>query len=466
VTPASEDMTIEIYPAAILQPLPVPERTEMGADGLRRIRNVSRPALEIFRAEQANPSGSAVIVLPGGGFAMLAYDSEGTLVAKRLAQEGITAFVLKYRTKATAEDPAAFKAELQAMMYEARLAAAATGGRTPQDEAEIRALEDAAQALRVVRSRAVEWGLNDVRIGVLGFSAGAAVATGLAIGEAATRPNFVGILYGPVRGPVPPDAPPAFIAAAADDPLLGEAAEPLFDAWKAVHRPAELHIYQRGGHAFGLVAQGSSSDRWIEQFLYWLDANGLRARQGSVPAVIGSARESGRQRALGNREMAMNSGYGHYVLKETLISALVSGTLSAVAAWLVFGGQREVGIWGQPGLAFDFIPQTFIASLLSVIIPSLITRVRSRSGALQAVTNGSWLPRNLLLRAVLIAAVLTLLLGGGAIAMVAAYKLPVPIGAVYAIKIAYGALVALVATPVALFSYTPSRRVACCRRGA
>ena len=89
------------------------------------------------------------------------------------------------------------------------------------------------------------------------------------------RPDFVGVIYGASRRLPPADAPPAFFAVAADDPLLGDATAPMFAAWKAVHRPAELHVYERGGHGFGMMRNGFTSDHWIDEFYGWMDMRGM-----------------------------------------------------------------------------------------------------------------------------------------------------------------------------------------------
>lgn len=269
---------IPLYAVGALKPLPVPERTDaVPPTGLRVIRNVSAPTLEVFPPAPGKANGAAVIVAPGGGFMMLSYDSEGTLVAKRLAAEGVTAFVLKYRVAQTPEDPIAFLAEMRSLLtaVAAKSAAQMRIGELPRFPTEDLAVADAQQAVRLVRRRAAEWGIDPARIGLVGFSAGAITATDVAIGDQSARPDFVGIIYGAVRGPVPADAAPAFIAAAADDPLLKAAPEPLFNAWKAAGRPAELHIFERGGHGFGLTPQGSSSDHWLNEFLWWMQARGL-----------------------------------------------------------------------------------------------------------------------------------------------------------------------------------------------
>jgi acetyl esterase/lipase len=111
---------------------------------------------------------------------------------------------------------------------------------------------------------------------MLGFSAGGILTANLATAaDPASRPDFVGVIYGALRNPVPKDAPAAFIATAVDDPLLAKAAQPMFDAWRAANRPAELHLYERGGHGFGLVPKGSSSDHWFEEFVWWMEGRGL-----------------------------------------------------------------------------------------------------------------------------------------------------------------------------------------------
>lgn len=251
-----------------------PERTDV-RDGLRVIRNVSDPTLTAFLPDPAKATGTAVIVAPGGAFMLLSYDSEGALVARRLAEHGVAAFLLKYRLEPTPNDPAAFAVVLMRRLSGARNADAASGGTSPFTT-EDQATADGAEALRLVRRRAAEWKVDPHRVGFLGFSAGAIMTTNLATAdERASRPDFVGVIYGALRGPVPADAPPAFFATASDDPLLGKAAIPMVEAWRAARRPAELHLYERGGHGFGLVPKGSSSDHWLDEFLWWMQGRGL-----------------------------------------------------------------------------------------------------------------------------------------------------------------------------------------------
>jgi len=253
---------------------PNPERTD-ARDGLRVTRNVSEPTLTAFLPDPAKATGAAVIVAPGGAFIMLSYDSEGVLVARRLAEQGVAAFVLKYRLEPTPPEPAAFAVVLMRKLNGARKADPATGA-PDRFATEDLATADGAEAVRLVRRDAAKWNIDPHRVGVLGFSAGGILTANLATGtDPASRPDFVGVIYGALRNPVPKDAPAAFIATAADDPLLAKAAQPMFDAWRAANRPAELHLYERGGHGFGLVPKGSSSDHWFEEFVWWMEDRGL-----------------------------------------------------------------------------------------------------------------------------------------------------------------------------------------------
>lgn len=276
---------IPLYPSGSLRPLPTPEIREVPSRGGQfDIRNVSIPTLEVFRPTHGRANGAAVIVAPGGGFAMLVYDSEGEAVGKRLAEAGVTAFVLKYRLVQTPADFAAM--ENQHMKSMDGVIARAKSGlpeELPRFEGEDVAALDAAKAVRLVRADAAKWGVDATRIGVVGFSAGAMIAADVAIGEASSRPDFVGLIYGALRTPVPHDAPPAFIAAALDDPMLPDDAIKIYRAWRDAGRPAELHVYERGGHGFGMSTQGASSDHWFEEFIWWMQSRGLLKPGGMRP---------------------------------------------------------------------------------------------------------------------------------------------------------------------------------------
>jgi acetyl esterase/lipase len=244
--------------------------------GEDRVRNVTRPTLTVYLHEPGKATGTGVIVAPGGGFMMLSIDSEGEQVAKWLASEGITAFLLTYRLNPTPADSAAFQALLiQTLQPKPGEDAIRTLLQTPGAQ---QAMADGLQAVRRVREHAKEFALEPNRIGFLGFSAGAIIAMNLATTYGAdSKPNFVGSLYGalPAGNAVPADAPPLFLAVAADDPLLASASTPIFAAWQAKGRGAELHIFQKGGHGFGLTHKGQTSDHWNQEFLWWLQSQGL-----------------------------------------------------------------------------------------------------------------------------------------------------------------------------------------------
>ncbi|HEX3888434.1 MAG TPA: alpha/beta hydrolase [Phenylobacterium sp.] len=262
---AADLPAIPLYAPGVLPPAAAPEATDGGL-----MHNVSQPSLTPVLPAPGKANGQAVIVAPGGGFLVLSFDNEGMAVARRLADAGVTAFVLKYRLAPTPTDPAAFMKDFRGKMADLAVMAAKGGGLPPPFPTEGLAAADAAQAVKLVRRRAAEWRVDPHRVGFVGFSAGAFTAATVATGEPAGRPDFVGIIYGALRGSVPKDAPPAFIATAADDGLVKAYAAPMFQAWKAAGRPAELHIYQRGGHGFGMSTHGSTSDHWIDEFIWWL----------------------------------------------------------------------------------------------------------------------------------------------------------------------------------------------------
>ena len=233
-----------------------------------RVRNVSRATLTPFLPDPTRATGAAVIVVPGGAFALLAIDKEGWSVARWFAARGIAAFVLKYRLRPTPADPA--EAQRQ------RAAAMASGA--PRDlSTPPHAIQDGRAALRLVRKRAAEWGVDPKRVGMLGFSAGA--MTSLAVTLQATpdeMPSFVAPIYGPMAAVKAPDGvPPMFAAIAADDPLFGRDGFGLVHSWQAAGAPVEFHFYQRGGHGFGTGKEGTTTLGWLDAFHRWLDMNGF-----------------------------------------------------------------------------------------------------------------------------------------------------------------------------------------------
>lgn len=227
----------------------------------REARNVTTPVLIPILPEVSN--GTAIIVLPGGGFRGLAMDNEGFQVARMLAAKGITAFVLKYRLVETPPSREEFGRELAALI--------ASGKRIPTPSY---AVDDGRRAVRLIRADAARWGLRADRIGMIGFSAGAMTTLEVTLSaDKADRPDFSGVIYGPLAArDVPADAPPAFIALAADDGLFANGDFGLVGAWQKARRPVEFHLYGHGGHGFGMSASGATSDLWPGQFIAWLRA--------------------------------------------------------------------------------------------------------------------------------------------------------------------------------------------------
>jgi acetyl esterase/lipase len=243
-----------------------------------KARNITRPEVIPYLPEEAKANGTAVIVAPGGGFEFLSVQSEGVAVARWLAARGVTAFMLKYRLNETPADPATYEADMrkrwEAMAVNPPRGADDIAG-TP---GALQARADGLVAVRRVREQAARFGVAPNRIGIIGFSAGGVVALSVATQyEAASRPDFVASIYGalPSGSSVPADAPPLFLAVSADDPLLAGASQPVFEAWRAQKRPAELHVYEKGGHGYGMNRSGASSDHWIEEFYWWLEAGGF-----------------------------------------------------------------------------------------------------------------------------------------------------------------------------------------------
>lgn len=236
-------------------------------------RNVTRPTLTPFLPAKDKANGTAVIVVPGGGFQVLAMKNEGIDVARYLSDHGIAAFVLKYRLRPTPESDQ----EMQAEMNKRMTGEDRPRGDRPPPSAPPLALDDAQQALRMVRNRAAEWSVDPDRVGMIGFSAGAMTTLATALrNDPAARADFIGLIYGRLAAvQVPQPAPPLFAAIAADDPLIGTGDFGLIRSWREAKAPVEFHLYEQGGHGFGMRQLSTTSDLWAGQFHAWMKARGL-----------------------------------------------------------------------------------------------------------------------------------------------------------------------------------------------
>lgn len=266
----------------------VPVQEELRENG-EQVFNVTVPTLQPFLPDPAKATGRAVIIAPGGGFRLLGIHHEGTRVARWLAARGVAAFVLKYRLIQTPPG------ESNEAMRQRVLKTLAPGvGGNP-------GVEDAQEALRIVRARAKEWCIDPARVGVMGFSAGGHVA-GMTMfaPDPAQRPDFAALVYGmpfgepgpqipsanlpppagsaaepwlqPEPTPAPGRLPPLFMIMAQDDMAVGLGFRAFYDKLFAAGYRPELHLYARGKHGFGAASRGTTADHWLDEFGWWLDA--------------------------------------------------------------------------------------------------------------------------------------------------------------------------------------------------
>lgn len=272
--------------------VPVTEELREDANSGRTLWNVTVPTYQAFLPAPGKATGAAVIVAPGGGFRLLAIDSEGNQVGKWLAAHGVAAFVLKYRLIQTPSGET--NEQMRARVN--RDLKPGVGGDP--------GVADGLETLRQVRAHAAEYGVDPQRIGAVGFSAGGHVAGMMALASSREdRPNFAGLIYGmpfsapfpelpeanlpfppgtpsepwlqPPATPAPGRLPPMFLALAQDDLVAGLGFRAFYDKlYIAGYRP-EMHLYQRGGHGFGARAIGGTTDHWLDEFLWWIEGEGL-----------------------------------------------------------------------------------------------------------------------------------------------------------------------------------------------
>jgi acetyl esterase/lipase len=211
-----------------------------------RVRKVHQPSLTVHLPPRELATGAAVLVCPGGGYHHLAIEKEGHQVAAWLNTLGVAAYVLKYRLD--------------------------------RDEA----LQDAQEAMRVIRKRSEEWGVDSDQVGAMGFSAGAHLSVNLMMNnDAASRPNFLVPIYVSlknldVENITAENALPAFIAGASDDTTTPPVqAITLYQKLLSYHVPVELHLYEKGGHGFGLAKTKGAASSWTVRCEDWMRGRGL-----------------------------------------------------------------------------------------------------------------------------------------------------------------------------------------------
>ncbi|TKC03420.1 alpha/beta hydrolase [Pedobacter cryotolerans] len=271
-----------VIPGSKTAPANFKENTVTGSDGVARVSRVAEPTLTVFAP--AKPNGTAVIICPGGGYSILAIGKEGYDVAKKFAEIGVTAFVLKYRLPN------------DTIMVDKKLAP----------------LQDALQAMYLVRKNASVWNLQPNKIGIMGFSAGGHLASSLSVHyndmkienqeDISLRPDFSILIYpvisfgtvthaGSVKrllGDDPAQAqktyfsnqnhinaqtPPAFLVHANNDLTVPVKNSLMYNENLAKFKvPAEMHIYQSGGHGFGLNNK-TTTENWFNTLKAWMTAN-------------------------------------------------------------------------------------------------------------------------------------------------------------------------------------------------
>ena len=245
--------------------LDVPENTEQWEHVFDQlmVRNVTEPAVYPVLPDPALDHGQAVIVVPGGAYHFVSMENEGFPVAERLAAEGYTAFVLKYRTAPTPRDGGDFLAAMMQLF----------GGIGRSELADYEpAVEDLANAISYVEQACPELGCDPQTIGLIGFSAGGRSVIRMLEGAGDLPVSSAALIYPPMSSPVGDGArPPLFLAIAANDPLFQQGGLALPEAWLAEGASLEFHLYADGGHGFGTLGKGATSETWLESYLAWLD---------------------------------------------------------------------------------------------------------------------------------------------------------------------------------------------------
>ena len=263
----------------------------------RRVSSIHEPSLTVFLPSKEKATGAAVVICPGGGHRVLAIDHEGYEVAQWLATQGVAGFVLKYRL--ANEEGSSYKVD-------------------------VHALADARRAIRLVRDRAKDWGVDPARVGLMGFSAGGelAILAGTKFDAGRTdasdpvdrlgsRPDFLMPIYPGFRGTefnVTKETPPTFMTVADNDKRCADICVRFYQSLVKAGVPAELHIYARGGHGFGMHDQPLPITSWTARLKEWMADSGYlvqkapqaataRRRAGAAPAITPASPPAARIKA-------------------------------------------------------------------------------------------------------------------------------------------------------------------------
>jgi acetyl esterase/lipase len=239
------------------------------------VKNIHNPSLSVFLPPKDKATGAAVVICPGGGHRELVFNAEGVEAARYLNSIGVAAFALKYRLGREQGSPYSI---------------------------EKHAREDGQRAIRLVRSRAAEWGIDPKGIGMMGFSAGGEVVSMVAfspsegaseapdpVDRVSSKPDFVIYIYpGPLGIPamIPGDAPPAFLLVANDDRGAARTIAGLFQKYRDARVPVEAHMFARGGHAFNMGKRSklASLKNWPDRLAEWMGDNGILEPAGEATA--------------------------------------------------------------------------------------------------------------------------------------------------------------------------------------
>ncbi|MEQ8470690.1 MAG: alpha/beta hydrolase [Marinoscillum sp.] len=272
----AQNFTIPLWPDEVPNAKPTSNTEFSDSSNIVRISHVQVPTIQVYLPSKRNATGQAVVICPGGGYGILAYDWEGTDVARLLSAHGIAGIVLKYRLPDNDSNMEPHKSPLM----------------------------DAQQAMKLVRANAEKWNIDQSKVGIIGFSAGGHLASTLGTHfDEPSRPNFMALIYPVIsmsdeithqgsknnllgKNPsaelvefysnekqIKENTPPTFLLHATDDKgVLVDNSLVFYKALVSKNIPAEMHIYPKGGHGFGLALGQTQLGDWPDRLIEWLNS--------------------------------------------------------------------------------------------------------------------------------------------------------------------------------------------------